>query len=190
MLGWVHPARRVVFPEEPRTSREAFLAAHGVAKDKPDAACWTRGTQRCMCGATFTLTTGSSTTDVLVCVRAVEPPGSAVLPGIGRRSVFYAADKGALKVLLDVPTHATFDPENREGGVVGSVGLRAVAKPNGLDLVDEFETDEGPWCPEAVKRAAAQKGQDWALVHRNYATVCAAAGHYVLDSGGRLVRGG
>ena len=189
VLGWIHPARYVSAPDITATSREAFLAAHGVAADKPDAACWSSGIPVCDCARTLAVTTPAGTSDLLVCTRPVEPPSAALLLGMGRRSILYAVHNGVMSPVLDVPTRATFDPENGEGHLVGSVSLRVVASPSGISLVDEYETDEGPWCPQAVKRAAAKKGKDWPFVQRAYAAVCAAAGRYVLARG-RLVRGG
>lgn len=192
-LGWKHPARAAAFPEATATSREEFLLAHSVVKDKPDVACWQTLLKSthvvCECRQTLATATSTGTVDVLVCDRPIEPPSSAVSLGYGHRTILYAAEDGALKLLLDTPTRATVDHETADGSVVGSVALHPIASPNGITFVDVYETDDGPWCPQAVKRAAAQRGGDWPLVHQRYAAVCAAAGRYVLKNG-RLVKGG
>lgn len=184
----------MAFPDAPYTSREGFLRAHGITRDKPDAPCWSSllgsGYVVCECHRSFEVTTPTGIMDVLVCSRGMDPPASAEFLDMGSRTVLYGALRGAPKLLLDVPTDVTVNPENAEpGGIVGKVGLRAMPSPNGVTLVDEWENDEGPWCPQAVKRASAQRGHDWPLVHRRYAAVCATGGRYVLKDG-RLVKGG
>lgn len=190
--GWDHPARRVSFPEGLSTSRERFLVANRITSDKPDAACWSTVPRpafvACTCDRWFEVTTTTGTMNVLVCSRGMDPPASAEFLDMGSRSILYAAVGSTLKVLIDVPTHVTVNPENAEPGeIVGKVGLRPMPSPNGVTLVDEWENDDGPWCPQAVKRAAAQRGHDWPLVRRRFAAVCATAGRYVLKDG-RLVK--
>jgi len=187
--GWVHPAREVRFAEEPHTSREEFLRAHGIASSKPDASCWTHGTDDCSCDRAIAIETADGPKDALVCNRTVELSRSGVLfPFVGR-SVLYVADKGAMKIVLDVPTRGTVESEDSRGETVGNVELRAVPSPGGVTFVDIWENDAGPWCAQAVARAAAQPGQEWLPLRRWYAAVCGTAGRYLLKNG-RLVKGG
>jgi hypothetical protein len=184
--GWIHPARRVKLPDSSTpTTRDAFLRAHGVTSVRPDTTCFAHGIMICDCDRFITVTT--TTTDILVCEKCPEPP-SAVLLGYGTRTVLYAVEHGTPKVLLDVPTRATFAPELSDGDLVGNVELYVVPSADGVTLVDLYETDSGPWCPQAVANAATRKGPDWALLRRTYAATCASAGRYILKNG-RLVKG-
>jgi hypothetical protein len=189
ILGWVHPAREIVLPDGPRTTREGFLRAHGVASAPPDISCWSDHADQCSCESTITIDTANGAMDVLVCKRTVEIPRSGVLFSFVERSVLYSVELRAMKLLLDVPTRATVDAEYGPGEEVGSVRVSAVASPGGVSFVDRWATDEGPWCPQAVARAAKHRGQDWVPLKRWYAAVCATAGRYVLQNG-RLVKGG
>jgi hypothetical protein len=178
----------VRFPEYTTTTREAFLRAHGVTNDRPDTACFLSGIPDCLCDCTrsFAVTTTTTKLDVLVCTKQESPHAVDLVEG-GTRTVLYAVDKGAPKVLLSVVTRATFSPEVRAGGLVGNVELHVTPSADGVTLVDAYEIDSGPWCPHAVAKAATQDGPDWAALRRHYAAVCSSAGRYILKDG-RLVK--
>jgi hypothetical protein len=186
--GWIHPARRVKLPDSSTpTTRDAFLQAHGVKRDRPDATCFFDGIMICECDRSIAVQTQTTTIDVLVCEKFPDPPPEAVLSGHDTRTVLYTVDHGAPKVLLDVPTRGTFEPELSDGNLVGNVELLVIPSADGVTLVDIYETDSGPWCPQAIARAGTQKGREWAVLRRTYAATCASAGRYILKNG-RLVK--
>ena len=186
-LGWSHPARRLLFADGPATTREDFLRAHGVKTAKPDAVCWSQGLEHCACGQTLVVETAAGPLDVLVCERIVEGPWEPPLLVV-KRSVLYTVEKGASRILLDVPTEATVEAEDGPTGKeVASVALHATASGGGLTFVDVWTTDAGPWCPQSVANAAAQHGSGWAPIQRWYTAVCATAGRYSFKNG-RLVK--
>ncbi|CAN5210603.1 hypothetical protein BH09MYX1_BH09MYX1_12490 [soil metagenome] len=186
--GWIHPARRVEAPAIGTTStRDAFLAAHGVSAAKPDRSCFAGPLDLCQCDRSIAIPIDGGAIDALVCRRFVEgAPGSAVY--MMTRTVLYVVDHGAAKIALDVPTEATVEAEDTTtGAIVGRVALRIEIVPGGISLVDTYVTDAGAWCPESVRRADAEKGETWPAIRQSYRAACASSGRYAFASG-RFVR--
>jgi hypothetical protein len=188
LAGWIHPARRTSAkdPGTP-TTLEAFSRAHAATKSTPDAACWSGQTNLCTCDRAIAIDLDAGTVDVLVCKRFIE--GSAGSPiHILTRSVLYTVERGALKLVLDVPSAATVEAEDTDtGSIVGSVSLRPIPSRDGVVFADEWESDTGPWCPQAVARAGGRQDKAWTAIHKAYTEACTTSGRWKWVSG-RLVR--
>ena len=191
------PAPRV----DPGADREAgkpssfsseWLRTHGIAHWEHDRACWRSGSgaveavNACACEQSLTLATFPPV-DLLVCARADETGGTYV-PWV-TRSIVYVADKGHMRAVLDVPTHAATDSDFDVPGAtetaasyaarfVGMAAVRIGVDGSNVVIVD---ASPGHSCGDAVAAGARAKLGD---LPKQYASVCASIGQWRWNGAG------
>jgi hypothetical protein len=197
-----------------------WLAQHEIARVEHDATCARRAAaadagfgieERCACYASLSLTSDPPI-DLLVCSHGGEAsrgPGWPIASFMSR--ALYAADRGHLRLVLDVPAYATVggeympDPgksaeQNAEymSGCSVELGLRAEGDRVVLsDRGDGFPGGMPPMhftCAETVAHVARPgsaleqlSAADIATVKRRYRTICGAQGEWRWN-GSTLVR--
>ena len=187
----------------PAFSTATWLENHGVTAWTHDPSCWWKAPGHsataewindCSCERELVLALAASgRVELLVCKRGQELREARLRPL--QRTVLYAARKGAMRVVLDVPTAAAIDGE--AFGLYGAPGVGVPPAPVGnVSLLvtsveasvvvsnDESGVGGAVSCAQALATAEREKLDD---VRRVYAKVCASIGVWRWVEG-RLVR--
>jgi hypothetical protein len=208
--GSVSVATVSVGPPAAAFSADTWLRDHGIAHWDHDAACWTQALNQCECHGSLTLAT-EPRLDLLACSRTREPHGP--VPRI-THTVLYAADRGRLRLALDVATRASTGIEHipspsaseaqNDEWLFGN-DVRLDVSVDGADVVI-LDIGDGPrrstpdpryTCGAVVLRVAQADpsgvryvaDKDVAEIQRTYRSVCASAGRWRWN-GASLVRVG
>lgn len=207
-------------PAEPHFDLNTWLAQHEITRVEHDATCARRAAaadagfglkEHCACYASLSLTSDPPI-DLLVCAhsaRASSGPGWPIVTFMN--TAVYAADRGRLRLVLDVPTYATVggehmpDPgknneQNEEfmSGCGVELGVRAEGDRVVVsDRGDGFPGGSPPMhftCEETIAHVGRPgsalddlSAADIAAVKRTYRTICRAQGEWRWN-GSTLVR--
>lgn len=168
-------------------SVDAWLHEHGVERWDHDAACWVRSSgigapgawrNECRCKQAISLET-TPPRDLLVCERPLETRSPSV-PWM-THTLVYAASRGRVHAVLDVPTAAASDSETVSFSVPN---VQLVVRSLGTNLeIADYGAVSGHPCSASVALASSNKMDD---VARAYESVCESIGTWRWSGTGLL----